>query len=334
MLPIVNLHNDLIGCIEFNESKWNFHSRALRCSLPQLIEGNIKFEILVIGTITTPDAVKKAKRQLELYTQLLTNCSKEIESFQNPQLTSNKIQTLLAVENASSLGDESDSFETIIERFEAIRRLEKVLYVSLTWNHENVFGGGNASNIGLKPYGKEFLLYLDQKNIAIDFSHTSDALAHDILNFIEQKNLNIPLIASHSNLRAICDVKRNLPDEIAKELYSKKAIMGLNFVRYFVGKTPGELIKHIEHAIKLGGEDALALGADFFDGFEVPSHLKSKYGAPYFFEELGDASRYPYFIEMIKPHFSEELIKKIAYQNALGFIEKYIPAQELLSQKS
>jgi membrane dipeptidase len=330
MYPVINLHNDLLSCVEFDENKYGFHSRELRCALPQLVEGNVQLEVLTLATVTTPQSVIRGERQLKLYSELLLECADQITPYKGQGLHKDKIQVLLAIENASILGSETEPFPFIIERFDAIRKLGKILYISLTWNHENAFGGGNATEIGLKPYGLKLLEYLDKKNIAIDFSHTSDALAYDILNTIEKKKLQIPFIASHSNLRAICDVKRNLPDEIAIELFNKKAIMGLNFVRYFIGEAPVDLIHHIEHALKLGGEHALALGADFFEGFEVPSHLKSKYGPPYFFEELGNASTYPYFFKMIQSNFPESLLKKIAYENALTYINRYIPKQNSL----
>ena len=75
------------------------------------------------------------------------------------------------------------------------------------WNQENRFGGGNASDVGLKREGELFLEYLGGKGVAIDLAHPSDALAHDILNYIDKKSLKVTPIASHSNFRVIKDKK-------------------------------------------------------------------------------------------------------------------------------
>jgi len=48
-----------------------------------------------------------------------------------------------------------------------------------------------------------------------------------------------------------------LPDELTKELIKRGAVIGLNFVRHFIGDNPEDFLEHIEHAFKLGAEDAL-----------------------------------------------------------------------------
>ena len=68
-----------------------------------------------------------------------------------------------------------------------IREIGPILYISLTHHGENRFGGGNKADAGLKDDGEALLDYIDGKHIAIDLSHTSDALAHGIVNHIDRK---------------------------------------------------------------------------------------------------------------------------------------------------
>lgn len=137
--------------------------------------------------------------------------------------STNKIGIIPAIENASAICNEKEDLSIALERLTALqRRIGKLLYVSLTWNHENRFGGGNHTEKGLKNDGKLLVDYLCHKGIALDFSHASDYLAYDLLNYIEKKGLRLPLLASHSNMRSIADFPRNLPDEIAKEIIKKK----------------------------------------------------------------------------------------------------------------
>ena len=121
-----------------------------------------------------------------------------------------------------------------------IDNVGNLFYIGLTHHLENRFGGGNFSKAGLKDDGKALLDYLDNKQIAVDFSHTSDALAYDILEYISKKNLKIPILASHSNYRPNFDHPRNLPDDIAKEIINQKGLIGLNFVRAFVNNKHSE----------------------------------------------------------------------------------------------
>ena len=184
------------------------------------------------------------------------------------------------------------------------------------------FGGGNATKIGLKEDGKELLRYISGRGVAVDFSHTSDWLADDILNLIDHEGLDLRVMASHSNFREVSDINRNLPDRLAKELIKRGAIIGLNFVRRFVGEKPEDFIRHIEKGLELGGENALALGADFYGGINIPPHLMKMVTFPTFFPEFPNASAYPQFFEMLEKHFPPELLKKIASGNAKYYLSR------------
>ena len=132
--------------------------------------------------------------------------------------------------------------------------------MSLTWNGENRFGGGDGAHIGLKEDGKRLLDWMDEKRIPVDLSHASDLLAHEIIEYIDKKNLSLPVLASHSNFRKIHGTSRNLPDSIAQEIIRKKGVIGINLFMPFVGMDfPKNLVNHIEYGLKLGGDNALCL---------------------------------------------------------------------------
>ena len=177
-------------------------------------------------------------------------------------------------------------FENAIQSFEAYQAVEKILYVSLTWNHENRFGGGNASQVGLKRDGELFLDYLSEQRVAIDLSHTSDALAHDILNYIDRKGLKLTPIASHSSFRSIKDCPHNLPDDLAREIIRRGGMIGINFVRHFIGDRPEDFLEHIHHGIALGAENSLSLGADFYGGVEISIHILPERSFPIFQQDF------------------------------------------------
>jgi membrane dipeptidase len=156
------------------------------------------------------------------------------------------------------------------------------------------------------------------KAIAIDLSHASDALGADILR--EIKTLDITPIASHSNFRSICNHQRNLPDHLAIGIAEQCGLIGLNLVRHFLGvKGPEDVILHIQHARKLGIENHLCLGADFFGELDVEAekdHMK-----PYFFEGFSTSACYPELRKILRSTFSEEFVDHLMYYRLNHFLE-------------
>lgn len=147
-------------------------------------------------------------------------------------------------------------------------------------------------------------------------SHTSDRLGYDILNAIDQYNLDIIPIACHSNFRPITAIARNLPDEIALEIVRRGGVIGINFVRRFVGDSPQDFLAHIEYGLNLLGDDTLAIGADFYGGLEIPPSLMNDRTFPTFQPEFSNSSCYPAWLKLLRGHFTLEQVEKIAYKNA------------------
>ncbi len=323
MLPVADLHCDLL-CYLQNDPKRTVYDPLTRCSIPQLRAGNVVLQVMPMFTETTPDSSKKGLAQAKIFRNLPKKHPDLFEIVDpSKPITSTRIGILLACENASSLCSEADDLQRGLRRIDLIEQeCGKMLYISLTWNTENRFGGGALTNIGLKEDGEALVKFLHQKKIALDFSHASDYLAHDILNLIDRYSLEIPVIASHSNFRTICNAPRNLPDELAQEIIKRKGIIGLNFIRFFIGASdPSNLAKHIEHALKIGCENQLCFGADFFYMDDVsPQYRKTPEEA--FFPQLQDASSYGYVLELLKQHLhlSSQTLRGIAFSNLHSFL--------------
>jgi len=310
----IDLHCDLLGCVE-QEPKLHFEHPDTNCSIPQLLQGGVRLQTLAVAAITRPGSTGVTQRQVELYQKLLKEYP-SVAPYSEYLLTSEKLHCIFAIENASGLLEEGEPFEEALKRFETYQAVEKILYVSLTWNQENRFGGGNAIVVGLKRDGELFLEYLEGKGVAIDLSHTSDALAHDILNYIDKKGLHLIPIASHSNFRSIKDIPRNLSNTLAQEIIKRRGVIGMNFVRRFVGEGPQDFLDHIHHGLALGGEDALCLGSDFYGGIDIPLSLLPERSLPVFQEDYSNASCYPRFLELLRSVFPERVVQKISYKNA------------------
>lgn len=314
---IYDFHSDLLACVETYPEKGFFHS-GFNCSLDQLKKGGVSYQAFTIFTETKPGSSKASLNQLELYRKLLRE-NKTFVSSQRSQQSDTPLKSILCIENLSGFFEEDDPLELGFNRIETAMDVEDLLYISLTWKTENRFGGGDLTNIGLKADGEVFLEWLNEKNIAIDLSHTSDYLADDILNFLEKKGLSLIPIASHSNFRDRQYRARNLPLTIAKEIVKKHGVIGINLVKKFIGKTIDNLLDHLEFAIDQGMENHLVFGSDFYGDLPDIDQLVLEENEETFFESFSNASTMKNLRQMIEDRFKKPFSEKICYKNAETF---------------
>ena len=202
--PVIDLHCDLLSYLNRSNSNIN-NTEDIGCAIPYLKQGNVKLQVMAIFASTEAESHQKGIEQSEIFKSLCSE-NNEFFRFEKQHLENfgqdEKIGILASLENASAFCDEDLPLRKGFENLERIiENVGSLFYIGLTHHLENRFGGGNFSNAGLKDDGKSLLEFLDNKNIALDFSHTSDALAYDMLNYISKQNLNIPILASHSNYR-------------------------------------------------------------------------------------------------------------------------------------
>jgi len=310
-MKVANFHCDLLWYLSADPSRSAYDPES-RTSIPFFRQGGVVLETLAIYEKTKKGSRESGEKQFLVFKELHKKY---------PDAFGKDIHVILAVENASTFCDEEEPLDKGIERLQRwLKEAGRIAYISMTWNDENRFGGGNATKIGLKKDGEKLLQWMSGKKIAIDLSHTSDVLAHDILNFISKHKLQITPIASHSNFREVANVPRNLPDEIAKEIVRRGGLIGLNFVRRFLGSDGVEdLIRQVEHARNIDAISHLCFGADFFDDRDTPKELDHL--RPFFHTGYDNSSCYPKVIELLLQEFSEGQVAKIAHDNLAKFYE-------------
>lgn len=322
--PVIDLHCDLLSYLTRPNSSVD-NSEDIRCAIPYLKEGNVKLQVMAIFAPVEEKSQEYGLLQSEIYKKLQEEEyelyrfeKKDLENFGNDE----NIGMLASVESGSAFCDESISLKEGFENLERIiENVGSILYISFTHHAENRFGGGNFSTAGLKNDGKALIDYLHNLNIAIDFSHMSDALSYDILNYISKENINVPILASHSNYRPIYDHVRNLPDDVAQEIIHQKGLIGLNFVRAFVNPDKADALQdHVAHGLTLGGENAICYGADYF---YTKSH-PDKSRIPFYFAAHDNASCYPEINSVMEKQFGFEQTAKLSSQNALEFIKRLL----------
>lgn len=156
------------------------------------------------------------------------------------------------------------------ERLHEFHRAARVRMIALTWNHENQIGypaSGGAQN-KLKPFGRALIREMDKLGVLVDASHLNDAGFFDAA-----ERTQLPVIASHSNLRTLCDVPRNLSPDQVRVIIEKQGFIGINFYSHFLrndGEQPNlmDVFRHIDRLMELGAERVLGFGSDF-DGIET-----------------------------------------------------------------
>ncbi len=220
---------------------------------------------------------------------------------------SGKVSTFLTIEDGRSV---DGKLEKLDEYYDLGVRL-----ITLTWNYENCFGYPNSKdpeimNKGLKNFGKEAIEYMNHIGMIIDVSHLSDGGFYDVAKISKK-----PFVASHSNARELSPHPRNMTDDMIKILAENGGIMGLNFAPCFLNEditledSKIELmVKHLNHIKNIGGEDVIALGSDF-DGISGNLEIDSSDKMYLLFDALKDSG------------WSERLIEKLAYKNALRVIK-------------
>jgi len=325
LYPIVDLHCDLLCYLEDVDGATPDNTEQIGCAIPYLREGNVKLQFFAVSTATEKGSVAYAEKQ-RLHLKRLLKERKDvlcglnsIEDLQSA-IRSEKTGVVVSIENASGLLEDGESLDIAFTRLERIiEKTGPVLYISFTHHDENRFGGGNYSGSGLKDDGKVLLEYLHNQRIAVDMSHTSDALAHGIFEHIEKKGLDIQVMASHSNFRKVFDHPRNLPDDIAKEIISRDGVIGMNFLRAFLHPNdPGKLAKHIQYGLEIGAKKAICFGADFFC---VKDRTDTE-RIPFFFKEHANAGMYQKILDSMSDVLDNDIRNSVASENAMSFISR------------
>jgi microsomal dipeptidase-like Zn-dependent dipeptidase len=323
--PVIDLHCDLLSYLADAADAHPDNVDDTGCALPRLKQGNVVLQVLAIYSGPFASDAGSVARQIDWFRRLSSDanrgfCRVRDSSQLDLETPDSSVACIAAIEGATALCSDTDD---VTVAFTALDALEEttggVLYIGFTHHGSNRFGGGNVAGGRLTADGKALLEYLDGRGIAVDLSHASDAFAHDILDHVDRRHLELPVMASHSNFRVVRDHPRNLPDDLAVEIINRGGLIGINFLREVVDPTdPAVLEAHIRHGMRLGGDNALCFGADFFFTAGHPDRSRE----PFFFAEHEHAGRYPEILHGLESAFGRAAVERIAWRNALAFIER------------
>lgn len=217
-----------------------------------------------------------------------------------------KIAGILGLEGAEAL-------EGSLEVLRCFYRLG-VRNLGLTWNFRNEVADGVGEGhraSGLTPFGIQVIEECNRLGILIDVSHLAPAGLEDVLKVSQQ-----PIIASHSNARALCDHRRNLTDEQVRAIAERGGLVGATFVPAFLTTPAREasiehVLDHIDHLLQVAGPDHVMIGSDFDGlGARPPTGLE-------------DVTRYPALTTgMLARGHDEDTVRKVLGLNFLRVFEQ------------
>lgn len=194
----------------------------------------------------------------------------------------------------------------------------------LTWNEQNQLATGTLGDEarGLTDNGKNAVRLLQNLDMLVDVSHLNDKSFWDVAAISTK-----PLIASHSNVRGLCPVARNLTDDQIRCIGDSGGLIGVNSFNEFIDpvlekRTVARLADHMAHIATLVGTAHLGLGFDFMEYFD--QSLKDWVATEEFrlTEGLASIEDTPNLLaELAKRGFTPAEMEDIAYRNFVNLLQ-------------
>ena len=210
------------------------------------------------------------------------------------------MSAILTIEGTAGFGYDSARLDDLYQKGFRI--------TTLGWNEENILAGSHATGGGLSEQGRAYVKKAQQLGMIVDVSHISDKAFWDIMDIACK-----PVIASHSNSRTVCNVSRNLTDDMFRAICATGGVSGINLYADFLGCAADldTVCDHIFYFMDLDPTGKhIALGGDLDGCNSLPVGFDGVQSYPALAERL------------IYRGMSQETVYDIFWNNALGVIER------------
>lgn len=220
-----------------------------------------------------------------------------------------KKSIMLGIENGLAIEDDIRNIAHFAQR--------GIVYITLCHNGDNAIcdsARGTQTHGGVSAFGEQVIGEMNRLGVMVDLSHGAETSFFDALSISQT-----PIVCSHSNCKALCDVPRNLTDAQLKALAQAGGVVQITLYHGFLRKEGEADIRdamaHLNHAIDVMGIDHVGLGTDF-DG---DGGIKG----------LADASELINFTTaLLRQRFSKADIKKIWGENWLRVMRQVQAAKQ------
>ncbi|CAN5827790.1 dipeptidase [soil metagenome] len=167
---------------------------------------------------------------------------------------SGKVGLIYGFQNAVQVGEHLERVDEFAAR--------GVRVIQLTYNPENILGDGSMApaNRGLTEQGRKVVAKLNAARVMVDLSHSGERTCLDAIAVSKT-----PISINHTGCRALTDLPRNKTDAELRGVADKGGFVGIYFMPFLTldGHPKAvDVVAHIEHALKVCGEDHVGLGTD------------------------------------------------------------------------
>jgi membrane dipeptidase len=350
--PLIDGHNDLLWELRAARERGEAapdvggSCSSLMTDLPRLGAGAVGgqfWSVYVPSDLPAVDAVTQTLEQIDALFDLVRRHPDRLELAQSAHdveriAASGKVASMIGVEGGHSIGCSLGTLRILAELGAG--------YLTLTHNDDTEWADsatGDRQHKGLTRFGEEVVRELNRCGVLVDLSHVSDDTMRHAIDVSEA-----PVIFSHSSARALCDVSRDVPDEVLELVARDGGVVMVTFV-------PSFLTREGAVANAAGWEEASRLRARYPDDrravrdamdawFEANpdpratvsdvadhiDHVRDVAGIDHVGigsdfdgsnsmpEGLGDVSRYPaLFAELAERGYDDDDLVKIAGRNVL-----------------
>ena len=329
--PLIDGHNDYPWALreldparDLNSAEISKPVPKLMTDIPRLRQGGLGgqfWSVYVPATMQGKEAVRATLEQIDIVHRMTKRWPETFEMSYTAAdveraFKAGRIGSMIGIEGGHSI---DNSLATLRMMYALGARYMTLTHsANLPWADASP---GPAVLGGLSKFGEEVVREMNRLGMLVDLSHVSPETMEDALRVSEA-----PVIFSHSSARAICNVHRNVPDNILQLVTKNGGVVMVTFVPGFIsqavadhdakpaaerGNTPApqatlsQVADHIDHIRKVAGIDHIGLGGDFDGITNVVSGLE-------------DVSTYPALTaELLKRGYSDDDIKKILGLNVL-----------------
>jgi membrane dipeptidase len=241
--PLIDGHNDLLWALRDAREKGQEldpagPSPSLHTDLPRLAAGGVGgqfWSVYVPSDLPAADAVTQTLEQIDALFELVGRNPDALELARTAAdveriASAGRVASMIGVEGGHSIGGSLGTLR-ILARLGAG-------YLTLTHNDDTPWADsatGERTHGGLTRFGEEVVRELNREGILVDLSHTSDDTMRQAIDVSEA-----PVLFSHSSARSLCDVPRNVPDDVLELVGRSGAVVQASFVPWFLTKEGAE----------------------------------------------------------------------------------------------
>jgi membrane dipeptidase len=350
--PLIDLHNDLLwemrqareqDGIDHDVTERNDRFQTDMSRLQEGAVGGQFWSVYVPSDLPGHEGVTQTLEQIDAFYRLLHNHPDRLEHARTADdveriAAAGRVASMIGVEGGHSIGG----------GLGVLRMLARlgIGYLTLTHNDDTEWADsatGQHPHKGLTTFGEDVVRELNDLGILVDCSHTSEETARHAIEVSRA-----PVILSHSNARALCDVPRNVTDEVLELVGRTGGVACATFVPDFLtregAKANAEAWEEWKRLTAEHGDDREAAHAGMDEWFEsrppppasladVADHIDhirdaagidavgigSDFdGVQHTPEGLEDVSCYPeLFQELADRGYTDEDLAKVAGRNLL-----------------